>query len=223
MVKDLWGNATRAAVSYEASEECSVAIKAAKGQQAQIATPHPKPFDAAPRLGRLRTVGAPVPEFESWSGPPTEPAEEEAYDLRQPLRDMQERIRAHTIEQARLDEIGRLKAGAEFESAQNWQWMQHSGAADQPELGGGPRLASEHQDNLSPGEAPRARQDRRLCRLRAIGGDFVPHGNGWRSNGTRGALAQLIREEASSGAPMNDKTNIRDDLAAAVTREAGNC
>lgn len=225
------GSEWSGAVTYEASGETMAAIRAARRREADIAMSQPQPSQLAALvaqpardtwLGRLKTIGVPVTGFDGWDNSPVVATTEPTYDLTAPLRDMQERIRAHTIEQARLDEIGRLKARAEVESAKSWPLVQQGGAAGQPEFGRGPHLASEHQDKSAPGEAPKTRQDRRLSRLRAIGGDFVPHGNGWRANGTRGALAQLIREEGSSGAPMSDKTNIREDLAAAVTREAGN-
>lgn len=69
-------------------------------------------------------------------------------------------------------------------------------------------------------ETPPERRRRRLARLRELGGNFVPHGEGWRTTGN-GALAELTKEEAEAGRPMADKTNIRDDLKAAVGEQRG--
>ena len=66
-------------------------------------------------------------------------------------------------------------------------------------------------------EATEVRQDRRLAWLRGRGGDFVPHGDGWRVTGPKGVLAELVRHE--HGKPMNTKDGVRKDLMKAVQRE----
>lgn len=78
---------------------------------------------------------------------------------------------------------------------------------------------AEIAEGTSTTEPPEARQDRRLFRLRELGANFVPHGEGWRVSGRRGALADLIKEEKAAGRPMSDKTDIRKDLKAAAERE----
>lgn len=70
---------------------------------------------------------------------------------------------------------------------------------------------------MAEAEGAEKRQDRRLAELRSMGADFVPHGKGWRADGRRGALADLIRREA--GKPMGTKDGVRKDLSAAVQRE----
>lgn len=69
-------------------------------------------------------------------------------------------------------------------------------------------------------ERPEARQNRRLSRLRDLGGNYVYRGN-WMTDhkGKRGALARLEREERAAGRPMSDKSDIRKDLQAAAERE----
>lgn len=66
-------------------------------------------------------------------------------------------------------------------------------------------------------ETPEARQDRRLSWLRTRGGDFVPHGDGWRVTGPTGLLADLVRLER--GKPQATKDGVRKDLMKAVRRE----
>lgn len=66
-------------------------------------------------------------------------------------------------------------------------------------------------------ETPEARQDRRLSWLRARGGNFVPHGDGWRVTGAVGLLAKLVRLEC--GKPQATKDGVRKDLMKAVLRE----
>jgi hypothetical protein len=121
-VKKLWKDAANAAISYEVTEECHAAIKAAREQSAQIATAHPNPFLLAAilaspagdiRLGRLLTLGVPATQFEARDDLSADPSSGDVHDLMSPLQDLQARIRAHTVEQARLDEVGRLKARAE--------------------------------------------------------------------------------------------------------------
>lgn len=70
-------------------------------------------------------------------------------------------------------------------------------------------------------EPPRVRQWRRLVRLRELGGDMAQHGDGWRTTGRHGSLAELVREEQAAGRPMSDKTNVRGDLAAAMGEHRG--
>lgn len=69
-------------------------------------------------------------------------------------------------------------------------------------------------------ETAKSRQDRRLLRLRELGGDYVCRGS-WQTdrNSKRGALTALIKEEQAAGHPMSDKTDIRKDLEAAAKRE----
>lgn len=114
-----WGGA----VTYEASGETLAALRAARRMEADIAIPHPQPSPTAAiladscadaRLGRLQTASVPIAQLENWFGPPALPDGTEVYDLRTPLLELHERIRAHTIEQARLDEVGRLMARTEF-------------------------------------------------------------------------------------------------------------
>jgi hypothetical protein len=68
------------------------------------------------------------------------------------------------------------------------------------------------------GEAPEQRQDRRLAWLQALGGCMKQEGKSWRTMGSRGLLAQLIKEEKAAGRPMSDKTDVRNDLIAATKR-----
>lgn len=70
-------------------------------------------------------------------------------------------------------------------------------------------------------ETPPARRARRLARLRELGGDMRRAGEAWQVTGQRGALAELIREEAAAGRPRADKTDVRDDLAAAMGEQRG--
>lgn len=72
----------------------------------------------------------------------------------------------------------------------------------------------------SEAERPEARQDRRLSRLRELGGNYICRGS-WMTdpNGRRGALADLIKEEQAAGRPMSDKSDVRQDLQAAAERE----
>lgn len=65
-------------------------------------------------------------------------------------------------------------------------------------------------------EPPAQRRQRRLARLRQLGGHMRRAGDGWQVTGRRGALAALVREEAAAGRPMADKTDVRADLAAAA-------
>lgn len=76
----------------------------------------------------------------------------------------------------------------------------------------------------SQAEDARARQERRRQRLIELGASFVPHGEGWRVKGSRGALAKLEREERAAGRPMSDKSDLRRDLQAAYERaRQGSC
>lgn len=68
-------------------------------------------------------------------------------------------------------------------------------------------------------EAVEDRQRRRSARLRELGATFKPYGEGWRTDGGRGALATLVSEEKAAGRPKNDKSDIRRDLQAAFERE----
>ena len=70
-------------------------------------------------------------------------------------------------------------------------------------------------------EAPSERQDRRLARLRELGGEARKAGeDAWQfSAGRRGALARLIREESDAGRPMAKAADVRRDLARAAERE----
>lgn len=70
------------------------------------------------------------------------------------------------------------------------------------------------------GETPVERQNRRLARVRALGDDLkLIDGDTWQMAKRTGALAALEREERAAQRPMSDKTNIRNDLAAAAERE----
>lgn len=80
-----------------------------------------------------------------------------------------------------------------------------------------PVAASVETVPVAKAEGAEKRQDRRLVELRRMGADFVPHGDGWRATGERGALAKLVRRE--TGKPMGTKDGVRQDLRAAVQRE----
>lgn len=67
-------------------------------------------------------------------------------------------------------------------------------------------------------ENPGERSARRLAALRATGGDFVKHGDGWRST-PRGALAALVQQEQNANRPQSDRSDIRADLQRAVEAE----
>jgi hypothetical protein len=66
-----------------------------------------------------------------------------------------------------------------------------------------------------------SRQSRRFARFRALGGDMRRAGNGWQCSGRRGALAELVREEAAVGRPRSDRKDIRCDLIAAMGAHRG--
>jgi hypothetical protein len=68
-------------------------------------------------------------------------------------------------------------------------------------------------------EDPKARQDRRLKRLRELGDDMRQVGDSWQTISRNGALAALEREEREHGRPMSDKSDIRKELASAAQRE----
>jgi|GEM_PF-6859007 len=71
------------------------------------------------------------------------------------------------------------------------------------------------------GESPSHRRTRRLARFRELGGDLRQAGKGWQTCGQRGALAALVREEATADRPMADKTDVRKDLIAALGDQLG--
>lgn len=80
--------------------------------------------------------------------------------------------------------------------------------------------AARYTDSAKGIEAPRERQDRRLARLRELGGEARQAGEAWQfSAGKRGALARLIREESEAGRPMAKASDLRRDLARAAERE----
>lgn len=70
-------------------------------------------------------------------------------------------------------------------------------------------------------ESPQQRRERRLARLRELGGDLRQAGTGWQTWGKRGALAALVREEAAAGRPMADRKDVRSDLIAALGDQLG--
>ena len=72
------------------------------------------------------------------------------------------------------------------------------------------------EDEPQVGETPTRRRTRRLVRLRELGGDMRRAGESWHCIGRRGALADLVREEAAAGRPMAFPANVRDDLKAAM-------
>lgn len=81
---------------------------------------------------------------------------------------------------------------------------------------------AQHDERPTPElarETTEQRQDRRLARLRELGSDFVERGPKWQVEGTRGALAELQREEDANKSSKRDKSDIRKDLMAAVHRE----
>lgn len=87
---------------------------------------------------------------------------------------------------------------------------------------GSPDIQRQHEGS-GPFETPRKetpeqRQARRLARLRSLGGHMKQEGTSWRTIGSRGLLARLVKEEKDSGSPMSDKTNVRNDLIAATQR-----
>jgi hypothetical protein len=123
-VKNLWEDAASLPYSIEMSQDGVLALRAAREQRAQIEMPHPAPLPvaaivAAPagdvRLGRLQTEGVPIAQLENWSGASAHVGHEDMLDLMAPLRELRERVRSHDIERGRLEEIGRIKARAEFE------------------------------------------------------------------------------------------------------------
>jgi hypothetical protein len=65
-------------------------------------------------------------------------------------------------------------------------------------------------------EDPVQRRARRAERFAQLNGRLEKHGDGWRTVGQRGALAELAREEKSAGRPMCDKSDVRVDLIAAL-------
>jgi hypothetical protein len=69
---------------------------------------------------------------------------------------------------------------------------------------------------LGATEGVSSRQLRCVARFRALGGDMRMAGTGWQCSGSRGALAELVREEAAAGRPRSDKNDIRSDLIAAI-------
>lgn len=71
------------------------------------------------------------------------------------------------------------------------------------------------------GEDAAGRQRRRLARLRELGGDMRRAGAVWQCSGRRGALAELVREEAAAGRPRADKSDVRRDLIAAMEAHRG--
>ena len=78
------------------------------------------------------------------------------------------------------------------------------------------------QDHLSLPESPRKeipeqRQDRRLKRLRLLGGQIKRAGTGWHMH-PRGVLTKLVNEEKAAGHPMSDRSDVRRDLIAATER-----
>ena len=92
-----------------------------------------------------------------------------------------------------------------------------AGAPETPDSASAPTVAPPEAVPDGKPEAAEARQDRRLLELRSMGADFVPHGEGWRVTGKRGALAALVKREA--GRPMGTKDGVRKDLQRAVQRE----
>jgi hypothetical protein len=78
-----------------------------------------------------------------------------------------------------------------------------------------------NEDRNSEAETPQARRTRRLARFTELGGDMRQAGTGWQQCGARGALATLVEEEKASGRPMRDKTDVRDDLIAAMEDQRG--
>lgn len=76
-------------------------------------------------------------------------------------------------------------------------------------------------DRIGEAETPQARRTRRLARFAELGGDMRKAGTGWQQSGARGALAALVEEEKASGRPMRDKTDVRDDLIAAMEDQRG--
>jgi len=65
-------------------------------------------------------------------------------------------------------------------------------------------------------ESPSDRRARRLARFRALGGILD---SADRMTGTRGALAELQREEKAAGRPMSDRSDVRSDLSKAIEDE----
>jgi hypothetical protein len=93
-----------------------------RARQRSLEKPHPSPTAIASSvaqtasdasLGRLQTSCVPASQIERWSVQPPPTQTGAAYDFRRPIRELHERVRAHTIEQGRLDELGRLKARAQ--------------------------------------------------------------------------------------------------------------
>jgi hypothetical protein len=81
---------------------------------------------------------------------------------------------------------------------------------------GAPKAEAAHTENEQrQPETHLQRQDRRLARLRELGGDH----DGERVIGKRGAKALLSREEGAAGRPMWQDKEIGADLKAAVERE----
>lgn len=78
-------------------------------------------------------------------------------------------------------------------------------------------LLAERGGNLT--ESPKVRMQRRLLRLRELGGDLRPAGDSFHLTGRRGALADLVREEGAAGRPMSKRQDVRRDLERASTAE----
>lgn len=102
------------------------ALRAVREQKAHLEMPHPAPLLVASimadpvgdlRLGRLRTEGVPAVQLEEQHGAWSPAGDGDMLDFMAPLRELQERVRAHAIECGRLEEMGRLKARAGFEPA----------------------------------------------------------------------------------------------------------
>lgn len=71
-----------------------------------------------------------------------------------------------------------------------------------------------------PTENPEQRQRRRLSRFRKLGGDIRKAGGGqWQLTGTRGALAELAREEKNEGRARHDASDVKRELVKAAEAE----
>jgi len=95
----------------------------------------------------------------------------------------------------------------------------HEQRRDAIALAAGELAAQPIAKALPPGALREQRQDRRLQRLRELGGDRKHVHGEWSADGQRGSLAALVAEEKRAGSEPFDQKSIVKDLNAAAARE----
>jgi hypothetical protein len=70
-----------------------------------------------------------------------------------------------------------------------------------------------------PAEMPEARRSRRLARFTELLGEIRRAGDAWQLCGRRGALADLVREEAAAGRQRAKRQDVTRDLHAAMAEQ----